>query len=80
MFPVGGTRGRDGGRAFNLVHVYEHTIVNSVVLLGDTPDVGERSPGEVQRRLSAAGILIPEQAKREAPARTPASRRFTTLN
>ena len=78
---VGGTRGRDGGQAFNLVHVYEHTIVNSVVLLGDTPDVGERvSPEEVQRRLSAAGILIPEQAKREAPARTPASRRFTTLN
>jgi 3',5'-cyclic AMP phosphodiesterase CpdA len=79
--PVGGTRGRDGGQAFNLVHVYEHTIVHSVVLLGDTPAVGELvSPEEVQRRLSAAGISIPEQARPEAPARTEAHRRYTTLN
>jgi len=79
-FSVGGTRGRDGGQAFNLVHVYEHTIVHSVVLLGETPDVGERvAPGEVRRRLSAAGVVIPEQAKPEAPSRT-AQRRFTTQN
>jgi 3',5'-cyclic AMP phosphodiesterase CpdA len=79
--PVGGTRGRDGGQAFNLVHVYEHTIVHSVVLLGDTPAVGELvSPEEVQRRLSAAGISIPAQARPEAPARTAAHRRYTTLN
>jgi hypothetical protein len=78
---VGGTRGRDGGQAFNLVHVYEHTIVHSVALLGDTPAVGELvSPEEAQRRIAAAGISIPEQAKREAPAQTPAHRRFTTLN
>jgi 3',5'-cyclic AMP phosphodiesterase CpdA len=74
---VGGTRGRDGGQAFNLVHVYEHTVVHSVVLLGDTPAVGEFVPAEeVRRRLSAAGILVPEQAQLEAPAH----RRFTTLN
>ena len=51
--PVGGTRGRDGGQAFNLVHVYEHTIVHSVVLLGDTPAVGEL----VTRRGSPAPAL-----------------------
>jgi len=78
---VGGTRGRDGGQAFNLVHVYEHTIVHSVALLGATPAVGELvSPAEAQRRLAAAGISIPEKAKLEAPARTAARPKFTTLN
>jgi Icc protein len=63
--PVGGTRGRDAGQAFNLVHVYEHTIVHSVVPLGAAPTVGEYvSPEETERRLAAAGIRIPEQVKR----------------
>ncbi|WP_314193599.1 phosphodiesterase [uncultured Arthrobacter sp.] len=63
--PVGGTRGRDGGQAFNLVHVYEHTVVHSVVPLGATPTVGEYvSPEETERRLAAAGIRIPEGTKR----------------
>lgn len=79
--PVGGTRGRDGGQAFNLVHVYEHTIVHSVVLLGDTPAVGELvSAQEAQRRIAAAGILIPRQARLEDPAMTPGHRRMTTRN
>jgi 3',5'-cyclic AMP phosphodiesterase CpdA len=64
--PVGGTRGRDAGQAFNLVHVYEHTIVHSVVPLGAAPTVGEYvSPEETERRLAAAGIRIPDQAKRQ---------------
>jgi len=29
--PVGGTRGQDGARAFNLVHVYRNTVLLSVV-------------------------------------------------
>ncbi|MEC5182419.1 phosphodiesterase [Arthrobacter sp. CG_A4] len=75
---VGGTRGRDGGQAFNLVHVYEHTIVHSVVLLGDTPPVGELvSAEEVQRRISAAGISIPGKARTEDPSRSPGHRRMT---
>ena len=79
--PVGGTRGRDGGQAFNLVHVYEHTIVHSVVLLGDTPAVGELvSAAEAQRRIAAAGIRIPVKAKLEDPARTPGHRRLTASN
>jgi Icc protein len=62
--PVGGTRGRDGGQAFNLVHVYEHTIVHSVVPLGSAPIVGEVvTAAETQRRLAAAGIRIPRTAK-----------------
>jgi Icc protein len=62
--PVGGTRGQDGGQAFNLVHVYEHTIVHSVVPLGSTTTVGEHvSAEETARRLAAAGVRIPESAK-----------------
>ena len=74
--PVGGTRGRDGGQAFNLVHVYEHTIVHSVVLLGETPPVGELvSAEEAQRRIAAAGVRIPSKAKPEG-ARAPGDRRL----
>jgi 3',5'-cyclic AMP phosphodiesterase CpdA len=62
--PVGGTRGRDGGQAFNLVHVYEHTIVHSVVPLGSTPTVGEYvAPEMTAKRLAAAGVRIPDTAK-----------------
>ncbi|MDR7084581.1 3',5'-cyclic AMP phosphodiesterase CpdA [Arthrobacter ginsengisoli] len=79
--PVGGTRGRDGGQAFNLVHVYEHTIVHSVVLLGDTPAVGELvSAEETQRRISAAGIRIPSRARPEDPANVPDRRRLSASN
>ncbi|WP_309108205.1 phosphodiesterase [Arthrobacter sp.] len=68
--PVGGSRGRDGGQAFNLVHVYEHTIVHSVVPLGQTPTVGEFvSAEDTQKRLAAAGIVIPERAKTQGVAK-----------
>lgn len=63
--PVGGTRGQDGGQAFNLVHVYEHTIVHSVVPMGTWGTVGEYvAPEETARRLEAAGIRIPETKER----------------
>ena len=69
--PVGGTRGRDGGQAFNLVHVYEHTVVHSVVPLGATADRGRvrHAPRRRQRRLAAAGIRIPEAARFRQPPR-----------
>ena len=71
---VGGSRGRDGGQSFNLVHVYEHTIVHSVVPLGATPTVGESvSPEDTQKRLAAAGIQIPLKAKTQGVAKAPVS-------
>lgn len=74
--PVGGTRGRDGAQAFNLVHVYEHTIVHSVVPLGTAPTVGEHvSAEESQRRLAAAGVRIPEHAPRTSGIPAEARRR-----
>lgn len=37
--PVGGSRGRDGAQAFNLIHVYDDTVMHSVVPIGDFPVV-----------------------------------------
>ncbi len=80
--PVGGSRGRDSGQSFNLVHVYEHTIVHSVVPLGDTlPAVGEFvTAEEAQHRITAAGIRFPRQARLEDPASAPGHRRVSTRN
>ena len=64
--------GRDGGQAFNLVHVYEHTIVHSVVPLGSTPTVGELVTAD-EDPAAAGGRRHPDSAEGKArgPARTP---------
>ncbi|UOW01794.1 phosphodiesterase [Agrococcus sp. SCSIO52902] len=56
--PVGGTRGRDGARAFNLVHVYPTTVLHSVVPLGEFPALDWIDPVETERRLADAGFRI----------------------
>lgn len=58
--PVGGTRGRDGAQAFNMVHVYDDTIVHSVVPVGDGAVLEHVDAEETRRRLAAAGIVIPD--------------------
>ena len=58
--PAGGTRAREGAQAFNLVHVYEETVVHSVVPVGETPALAYVDAEETRRRLDAAGIVIPE--------------------
>ncbi|KPG88583.1 phosphodiesterase [Frigoribacterium sp. RIT-PI-h] len=61
----GGPRGRDGAQAFNLVHVYEGTVVHSVVPIGTYETVGEYVPADVvAERLAVAG-------GRRAPAPPP---------
>lgn len=63
---VGGTRGRDGAQAFNMVHVYADTMVHSVVPIGEHPTVGEHvTAEESKRRLTAAGVYIPEVEEAE---------------
>lgn len=60
--PVGGTRGRDGARAFNLVHVYPTTVLHSVVPLGAFPHLDWIDAEESRRRLEASGLrhsLVP---------------------
>jgi Icc protein len=69
----GANRGMDGAQSYNLVHVYEHTVVHSVVPLGAPKTVGEVvSPVEVRERLLDAGVRIRESS--EISGRDPANR------
>lgn len=56
--PVGGTRGQDGARSFNLVHVYPDTVLHSVVPVGDFPALDHVDADETVRRLEASGTRI----------------------
>jgi len=56
----GGTRGRDGAQSFNLVHVYGHNVVHSVVPIGHYATVGQPvSALETEAKLAAHGVTIP---------------------
>ncbi|MFF1878432.1 phosphodiesterase [Leifsonia sp. NPDC058230] len=58
--PVGGTRGRDGAQAFNLVHVYGTTVLHSVVPIGTYPTVGTRvTANESAAMLRESNVLVP---------------------
>jgi 3',5'-cyclic-AMP phosphodiesterase len=57
--PVGGTRPRDGAQGFNLVHIYDDTIVHSVVPLEETTALQYVDAAESAARLADAGIRIP---------------------
>jgi len=61
---VGGTRPQDAAQAYNLVHVFDETVVHSVVSVGDTVPLGYVDPAESARRIAAAGIVIPDSATR----------------
>jgi Icc protein len=69
--PAGGTRGRDGARAFNLVHVYPSTVLHSVVPLGATPALDWIDADESARRLAASGISIADAAAAPVPKEPP---------
>lgn len=60
----GAIRGRDGAQAFNLVHLYDDTVVHSVVPIGTYDTVGEYVPAdEVARRLTASGVRIADSSR-----------------
>ena len=65
--PVGGTRGRDGAQAFNLIHVYDDTVLHSVVPIGDYTAVSYVSPEETAAILARDGVTI-EPATNPHPA------------
>lgn len=56
--PQGATRGRDGAQAYNLVHVYDDTIVHSVVPVDVAGELDFVDAAETRRRLDEAGIRI----------------------
>ena len=65
--PVGGTRPQDGSRAFNLVHVFDDTIVHSVVPLDALRPVEYTDPERAQALLADAGITGVSVSRRTAP-------------
>ena len=68
---AGGTRGRDGAQACNLVHVYQDTVVHSVIPLGTGKTVGTFvSPAQAQRKITESGMFI-EPSRRDSPFRHP---------
>ncbi|ORA84528.1 phosphodiesterase [Mycobacterium malmoense] len=68
---AGGTRGRDGAQACNLVHVYQDTVVHSVIPLGTGKTVGAFvSPAQARRKISESGMFI-EPSHRDSLFRHP---------
>ena len=63
---VGGTRGRDGAQGCNLVHIYQDTVVHSVIPLGAGKTVGTFvSPSESRRKITESGLFI-EPSQRDS--------------
>ncbi len=64
---VRSTRGRDIHQSYNLVQIYEDTVVHAVVQQGGGRDVGEPvDADEVARRLADAGLVIREPGSASA--------------
>jgi 3',5'-cyclic AMP phosphodiesterase CpdA len=63
---AGGTRGRDGAQACNLVHVYQDTVVHSVIPIGTGNTVGTFvSAAHAQREIAESGMFI-EPSRRDS--------------
>lgn len=58
LAPAGGSRPRDGARAFNFVHVYPTTVLHSVVPLEQTDTLAYVDPAEAAQRLAEVGIQL----------------------
>ncbi|MFH8249648.1 phosphodiesterase [Microbacterium sp. B2969] len=65
--PTGGTRPQDGSQSFNLVHVYDDTVVHSVVPVDAPLPLEHIDAQESLRRLALAGIA-PAASRLAAPA------------
>jgi 3',5'-cyclic AMP phosphodiesterase CpdA len=69
--PVGGTRGQDAAQAFNLVHVYEDSVLHSVVPVGSFAPVSYVTAEETARILAANQVTYPASSTQPAPVETP---------
>lgn len=65
--PVGGTRPQDGSQSYNLVHVFDETVVHSVVAVDAPHPLEYIDPDEAQRRLRGAGIDQAVSSRRMPP-------------
>lgn len=57
--PVGSTRVRDGAQTYNVIHVYDHTVMHTVVPIGDSTTVDFVPAERVAQALEIEGIVIP---------------------
>lgn len=69
--PVGATRARDGAQAYNLIHVYDHTVMHTVVPVGDSTVVSYVSPEETARLLALDEVIIAPSHATDADAMVP---------
>lgn len=72
--PVGGTRPRDGAQGFNIIHVYDDTVVHSVVPLDAAAPLHYVDAAASAVRLREAGVEVPaarEITERTAPPTAP---------
>lgn len=69
--PVGGTKARDGAQAFNLIHVYENTVLHSVVPIGTYPEVSYVDAAETARILDEHGVTIADAPVLDVPTDSP---------
>lgn len=65
LAPVGATRARDGAQSYNLVHVYDHTVMHTIVPVGDSATMEFVSPEETKRRLDVDEVVIPDASADE---------------
>jgi Icc protein len=65
--PTGGTRPQDGAQAFNLVHLYDDTVVHSVVPVDAPRTLEHIDAAEAQRRLALAGVGPFSAVRKDAP-------------
>jgi len=71
--PTGGTRPQDGAQSFNLVHVYDETVVHSVVPVEAPVPLEHIDALEAHRRLVLAGVepIVPaarfSDVRKDAP-------------
>jgi 3',5'-cyclic AMP phosphodiesterase CpdA len=77
--PVGGTRGRDGARGFNLVHVYENTVMHSVVPVGEYAALDYVDAEETRRRLRESGVVIADAVNPPVSPEPPMTMPLTVL-
>ncbi|MBB5634088.1 3',5'-cyclic AMP phosphodiesterase CpdA [Cryobacterium mesophilum] len=56
---AGSVRLRDGAQAYNLIHVYDHTILHTVVPIGDSTTVDFVPAERVAQALELDGVVIP---------------------
>lgn len=56
---IGSTRPRDGAQSYNLVHVYNDTIMHTVVPTEETPALSHTTAAETARILAERGVTIP---------------------